>query len=382
MEIKFSGADISLTSEKLIKEVFSKIKYKKVRYLELYSSHGNLTNLSEYIGRNKIWIITYSFPRDADCKILTHSISQLTLGKVIKLPRGISDSSTPGDLSCLEKLGGKILTDDKGQAFGYVNYNVVWLFFDLPHNLHEGDNNGISVEDYKFLLEKLAVIIEKNVRTVTKKELEEICIKGFIRHSNSSIKKVMESIESRIDNRKDIIKEACRTVSENTRSIMFEKKELEALENIDIKKKIIDVVRNLNKMEGVEKIKFGYNFLEVITCPLFIENDYTYGIRYDIGRYSIKFMTDNKLVIKSVDSKNKDCRYEHPHIDGGLVCLGSAMDVQKMIGTYDYDASVVVLIKFLQSYNPGDAYITIETWFTRFFECKSDMEYEKKHGDL
>jgi hypothetical protein len=107
----------------------------------------------------------------------------------------------------------------------------------------------------------------------------------------------------------------------------------------------------------VEEVTLTGQRLEILTAPVSIRH---YGVIYPMGRYLIAV----SLLSGTIDIRNVDRDWEqpHPHVStSGEPCLGNlAIGIAKLIAGHQYGTLACVLIAFLESYTPENAYLDVE----------------------
>lgn len=85
---------------------------------------------------------------------------------------------------------------------------------------------------------------------------------------------------------------------------------------------------------------------------------------YALGRLAIEIeLATDRLKVRSVDGVGPG-DHPHPHVSAaGVPCLGNiGPGVAKLLAEGHYAAVFAVLLQFLRSYTPGDAYTQLEGW--------------------
>lgn len=101
--------------------------------------------------------------------------------------------------------------------------------------------------------------------------------------------------------------------------------------------------------------------LVVDTHPLELEWN---GHYIRIGRYRLTIgVADGDVRIESIDHLGPKSHWDHPHVQGGMPCLGNLREgVLKLIAEYELALAVQVLLDFLTTYDAETAYAPIEGW--------------------
>ena len=358
MKFSLKGKDIEEFS--LLAVGLDKVKqvsgFREIRLTSIHT--GSIPNLNDYLASTIIHVLTYCSPARRNSSF---KIKELTFkDKVFTLAGGIGDAQIP-EPGQLSMTGATELCDDKGTAYGCIFYNVIVLYFDLPHSKGNWTNN-----DYVDFVE---AVIQDAVNKVTKfstKDRKKLALKLFLQSGGNWAKKRIDDIET---NRKYLlndIKSYEKHINKRMRDIMASNYELQTLKNIDFRGKLFKVIENISKNKKVEKIDFTTNSCEVYTNTISL----TYSRKiYHIGRFKISFFLDGGLTIHNRDIK-KGYRYDHPHVSEGNPCLGNISDVTKFISSLDFDVATEIVLKFLSSYNGKDAFVSFLEFMEHAFPTK------------
>jgi len=116
------------------------------------------------------------------------------------------------------------------------------------------------------------------------------------------------------------------------------------------------------------------------TYPVIIERD---GENWDMGVFQLTIGFDNDEVRITKISGEKPDGYPHPHVStSGVPCFGNiGPPLAKMLAEGQYVAALSVLLQFLRSYNPADAYIKLEHFDPDFQDARYDRCYETVSSD-
>ena len=170
-------------------------------------------------------------------------------------------------------------------------------------------------------------------------------------------------------------------IEENTESINYrtndivtlinknnELKEIvEALNKTSFRRRKENALRDFTQMmklipQVYKTIVFDEFYLKAETNPIEIEfNNYT----YEMGRFEIKIGFGNDtLEIRNLE-ENKCVRgHAHPHVGSdGYPCLGNiSVTIDKLLADKQYTGLLILLHKFLCSYNLDNPFEKIENW--------------------
>lgn len=117
-----------------------------------------------------------------------------------------------------------------------------------------------------------------------------------------------------------------------------------------------DRLRNHPHVAGVEVFEGG---LRVRTTAIHIAVE---SRRYLIGRFEMELYVGGRVLLHNVARVGADgC--DHPHVKKGSPCLGNiAGPVAKLIGEFEFVTAAFLLLEFLESYNPENAYCSVSHW--------------------
>ena len=116
------------------------------------------------------------------------------------------------------------------------------------------------------------------------------------------------------------------------------------------------------------------------TYPVTIEHD---DHDYDLGTFQLTVGLDKDEVhIRKILGDQPE-GYPHPHVStAGVPCYGNiGPAIAKLLVEGQFSAALSVLLQFLRSYNPGDAYIRLENWDPDWQEERWDRCYENAGTD-
>lgn len=114
------------------------------------------------------------------------------------------------------------------------------------------------------------------------------------------------------------------------------------------------------QMRLVRAIEVEGSRITILTEPIAVEHE---GRRYLIGEFSLEVDLNGTITIRNLSNTIRKGGWEHPHVQGGLPCLGNVRDgMMKLLGEGALVPLTSILIQFLESYEPETAYSTIESW--------------------
>jgi len=100
--------------------------------------------------------------------------------------------------------------------------------------------------------------------------------------------------------------------------------------------------------------------VRVLTRPLHLVHE---GRTFLIGEFSLDLALQGELRIRNVSNTIKQGGWEHPHVQGGIPCLGNLRDgVLRLLGELQLAPLTSLMIQFLESYEPETAYSQVENW--------------------
>lgn len=119
-------------------------------------------------------------------------------------------------------------------------------------------------------------------------------------------------------------------------------------------------LERLCSLPAVQAVAIEDSTLLVVTEPIELTWE---GRTYRLGRYRLVLDLTGDVRIESLDRLGPRAGWDHPHIQGGLPCLGNLREgVLKLIAEYELALATQVLLDFLTSYQPDTAYTPIEGW--------------------
>lgn len=119
-------------------------------------------------------------------------------------------------------------------------------------------------------------------------------------------------------------------------------------------------LRELRAIPGVAAVEVVEGLLRVSTTPMHVT---WMGATYDLGRYRIDLDLAGDIRIESIDKLGPKPAWDHPHVQAGLPCLGNLRQgVLKLVAEYEVAIAVRILLDFLTTYQPEEAYAPIEGW--------------------
>ena len=357
--MKFSATGRDLDEFANIMASLNKLKSKKFRQVKFVSIHGDYVSLDKYFASTICHILTYACPT-LKYNYNSEPIATLKLkGKTYHIPAGIHDTRRP-DINEMKNFPDVTkLIDENKIEYGCVINNVVFIYFDLPHR------KSISFSSEDFI--EMAILVMQagldKAKPFSMKEKKVYAMKMFFKTGGDWVERKIKQLEQNREGTTRDMKTYESRLIDYTRQIILANAQINSLKQIDFRDQIFGCVDRISKMEKVEKIDFTINAFIVHTKPIILN----YAKRkHCLGRYRILYKLDGSLQVFNKD-KLATCQYDHPHINSGNCCLGNIIDILKLIGTFNYDASTVILLKFLESYREGDSFIKLPDFMARAF---------------
>jgi len=364
--MKFSATGSNLDEFANIMTSLNKLKSKKFRQVKFISIHGISVSLDNYLASTICHILTYTCPT---VNYNTESITMLKLkGKTYHIPVGIMDSRRP-HIDQMKDFPDTIrLIDDNKVEYGCVINNVVFIYFDLPHR----KSSSFSLEDF---IEMATLVMQAGLdkaKPFKTKDRKVYAMKMFFRTGGDWVERKIKHLEENRDYTTKDLKSNEKRIIDYTRQIILVNAQIRSLREVDFRDQIFGCVDRISKMDKVEKIDFtSYAFI-VHTKPIILKDK---GRNYCLGKYKILYKLDGSLQIFNKD-KLMSCQYDHPHINRGNCCLGNITDILKLIGTFNYDASTVILLKFLESYRESGSFIKLPDFMAKAFSHTREKKSE------
>ncbi len=146
------------------------------------------------------------------------------------------------------------------------------------------------------------------------------------------------------------------------RDILLVRQELKTLLQAqeDLSRRYEEDLDRILKMSGVKGVDVGPGFIKVETGPIVINYQ---GKAFHIGEFRIEIYLNGFIHLSNT---NNSCRYpfyDHPHVRDRKPCMGNHTEaLSKLIAEGQWSTVVAILLSYLQSYNPEDAYCEITSW--------------------
>ncbi|MHA1169637.1 MAG: hypothetical protein ACTSRU_17555 [Candidatus Hodarchaeales archaeon] len=295
-------------------------------------------------------------------------------GKVIKLNEGQSDCF---DLkTCIKDLVQtylKPINDDDGRVIGLVENNNIFIPFDIFHEVETMNNSAkemIDVFIYIISEARKHIICDKKI---LEQRIADMPLLGYVK---GIIENSAKMDEKRVNERESILK----SIDSIHKNLVVEYRRLDevnaylSLKSItDNEKLLID--RNRNALTGLLKngyksIKWAGNTLKAMTEPIGIEFE---DKEFKLGGYEITIGINNSIRI--TNKKNPKDGFDHPHVRSGMPCWGNlSKTATKFVSQFEFVPLLDMILSYLKSYNPKDAYHRLGYWSDN--QCERCLEDE------
>jgi len=298
-------------------------------------------------------------------------------GEEIPLKEGQQDCLNIGEkLTDLTLTYLKPIKDENKVVIGLVENNNIFIPFDLFHGIETyGTDGKNAMKIVEFILaEATKYIVTDKSKIDDKIENMPIMeyVKGIIENCGKFVdkkKKEKESVESSLQSisRNMVVEE--RRLLEIQHFLDFA---LSEKDEASLLKKNRNAIHGLLKA-GYTNIKWTGNTLKANTRPIPIVFR---GKEFMLGGYEITITTEGQ--IKVINKKNKIAGHDHPHISNGTPCWGNlGKSVSKLIAQFEFVPVLDIVLTYLSSYNPKDAYRKLGHWAPdakKCDECGEDVD--------
>jgi hypothetical protein len=116
----------------------------------------------------------------------------------------------------------------------------------------------------------------------------------------------------------------------------------------------------LNKISGIKALNIGAGFLTLDTDTIIIKHQ---DKQYQIGDFRLDIYMNGYIRMRNIKNPGRYPYYDHPHIRDGEPCVGNHTEaVAKLIAEGQLSTVASLLLSYLHSYNPEDAYCEITYW--------------------
>ena len=348
----------------LTSESWAKIKATLIRYavvletdITFNNPHGH--NAPSATGEGCLLIHCWSIPSGCPRR-------RYTLNKAFGVPltEGQSDALKPTSL-------GVHIVDDDGNTVAEVVGSTIYILFDMVHN-----DNGLDVI-LSGILNKYAAlrddpeIIEKHMEEIRQRELSRVR-RDYVRECDNRKMAQIRRCQLTLRSCDTTIAQAQQTMTESLRS---REETLKLLAHYEAQESSTEEYEReydkLIALPGVERVAVGDGRITVSTDPITITYTHDGETKdYDLGKFEILIPTNGNADggrngLQCLSSRQNDRNgLHHPHVQGnGVCCLGNlAEGVARLIAEYQFSVVAEVMIQFLNSFNPDDAYDSITKW--------------------
>ena len=148
------------------------------------------------------------------------------------------------------------------------------------------------------------------------------------------------------------------------RKLIASTKDSRLTTDMDVMRVATVEIGRLRALHGVSTISINRQPRQLVveTSDVVVEWNHQ---SFRLGRYQLIIALDGDVRIESIDHLGPKSHWDHPHVQGGLPCLGNLREgVLKLIAEYELALAVQVLLDFLTTYDPESAYTPIEGWTT------------------
>ncbi len=109
----------------------------------------------------------------------------------------------------------------------------------------------------------------------------------------------------------------------------------------------------------VHRVEFEPDIIRVITHPITLESG---GLVYKLGRFAIKIVKNESIMVRNLENTGVDQSYDHPQIKKGKLNLPVRLRVPltKLIIGLEYADVVQLIVNILKNYDENLSYIKLE----------------------
>ena len=185
---------------------------------------------------------------------------------------------------------------------------------------------------------------------------------AYIRAASESLQKEHERAQDEVYAAQRRIAELAKGITEETRRVRAGRKRLEAVQGWleEAERQHAAEFEALVRHPMVGRVECDAKAVTVYTQPIRIDWD---DIPHKIGDFKIRLGWNGDVDLENIHNYGESVVYDHPHITRGQPCLGNVQEgVAKLVGEFQFAAAVDVIINFLQTYDPKEAWKKIENW--------------------
>lgn len=263
--------------------------------------------------------------------------------------------------SVKDKLTAIEFTLDRDLYACYLkDQNLVILIY--PINSLSGKKN----EFLDFILNKLKEDLKKADAKTVKIDTTKVILnrfKGYLTDRVLSVKSSIQAIEADLKYREEAITSVYRSINTHTKELEVLTK---SLDNLDDRLKV--ELAKLKIQKFVKKLRTEGAFIVFDTPPITIKHR---NKDYQLGTFKICISADVVNIRNNNPVKNDHEEYiHHPHIyatadkeEYGSICWGSFAEKEhKLLSNFELKDLAVLLLIWLNTYNPPDKWNPIENF--------------------
>jgi hypothetical protein len=113
-------------------------------------------------------------------------------------------------------------------------------------------------------------------------------------------------------------------------------------------------------LSGVQRVEVDGHVIRVDTAPVVVQHA---DRSYLVGRFELDLDLEGEVTIRNVENTITRGGWEHPHVQGGIPCLGNLRDgIMKLLGECELVPLTSMLLQFLEAYDADTAYAEITRW--------------------
>ncbi|MBI3953683.1 MAG: hypothetical protein HY330_04135 [Chloroflexi bacterium] len=185
---------------------------------------------------------------------------------------------------------------------------------------------------------------------------------AYIQAASESLRREFERVQEEVYASQRRSAELAKGITEEARRVRAGRKRLEAIQRWleEAEQQHADEFDALLRHPTVDKVECDPKAVTVYTKPIRIEWD---DLPYKIGDFKIRLGWNGEVDLENFHNYGESVVYDHPHITRGQPCLGNVQEgVAKLVGEFQFAAAVDVIVNFLQTYDPKEAWKKIENW--------------------
>lgn len=345
---KIHGTDFRLKG--LLRSFSGKVK-KKIYFEESQFYDMNRSFLSD-IGSCDLAIFLKTMPNSSYLFHQLQSIYDVPVGNDCSIV--IHTSTIESNLDMVS------IVDFSGVEVGFIGSSGLYVPFDLKTM---GMANGEYLKVFEYLLDDYLLYLtsRKDFDIEMKKRANKQTQARFISKMKVKIDKDKEENLIAVEYEMRELRSQIGILSRRRLEIAKQDKH-EAFVLSD--NEIEDLYKSLCKLSSTGSIDLLEDELNIPIGMIEITHE---SNTYQIGEFSIRIdLSDHSIKCLNLTAMKKEGfkGYHHPHVySDGDVCLGNAdYGVGVLLGAAQYDVVVMMVIKFLRSYNKKGAYLPIENW--------------------